>query len=240
MAQRELDLIAEARITLNDVNKHRWEDKRLMKLLCDAQQEFCRMVPLIVRKTTINTSYGQEEYRLPEDAIKILTARAGGHSLTKTSMEEMDFENPEWEDLTSSSYTHLIVNNLSQQVVRPYPKLSEGAPTVESTIKIRYSAKPDLLGWDEDNQDSENELEVSDIWDYALVQYVISKAFIDYGDESSLSRAQVAQGLYMSVMKDAQRKAKKGFSKRVITTGYQGRTAVTYNTNGVRYGRSYR
>ena len=231
MGQRELNIINEARITLNDTAKHRWTDERLMKLLCNGQQEFCREVPIIVHKIDLMTGSGQEEYSLPDEAIKVLSARASGRALDLVSFEEMDYFNPEWEDAVSGTYTHLVVNNLSQHVIRPYPKLAEGSSPDNAKITIRYSAKPALLGWDEEKKDSKNSLEIADMWDYALQQYVISKAFIDYGDESSLSRSQVAQNGFYAILADAKRKSKKGFSKRVVTTGYQARTAISKSSS---------
>lgn len=230
MAQRELNIITEARVTLNDNTKDRWSDKRLLKLLDDAQQEICREIPLITKKVTINTAPGQETYGLPNGAIKTLTARSDGKTIEIISMEELDHNNPEWEEATGNQYTNLVVNNLSQHIIRPYPLLSEGS----KAIKIRYSALPISLGYADDN--TVEELTISNMWDYALTQYVISKAFIDYGDESSLSRSQVAQGLYLAVVDKAAKLSRKSFSKRVITTGYQGRVATT--NRGEYYGSS--
>ena len=238
MGLREQDIISEARITLNDINKQTWTDKRLFKLLDNAQQEICREIPLITRKVTLNTFPGQEEYRLPSDCIKVLTARSGGRSLTTISMEELDRNNPEWEDVTSSQYSNLVVNNLTQHVVRPYPLMTEGYEGINLAIKLRCSAKPILLGYveTETTTDTEEELVIEEMWDYALTQYVISKAFIDYGDASALSRAEVANALFLAVVGKAAKLSKKSFSKRVITTGYQGRVANT--NNGEDYGRS--
>lgn len=235
MADRELGIIEEARVTLNDTQKQRWSDKRLMKLLNDAQQELCREVPLIVEKITINAYSGAEEYELPEDAVKILTARCNGHVVPTTSMEEMDNFNPDWEDDYGFDFTALVVNNLSHRVIRPYPKLSREITSLELTV--RYSAKPDSLGWDETTNDSINELAIADTWDFALTQYVISKAFIDYGDTSSLSRAQVAQGLYTDVFNKAKKEAKKSFSKRAVTTNYRAKV-VPSRYRGDEYGSS--
>ena len=235
MAEREQGIVAEARITLNDVEKHRWTDERLFKLLDDAQQEVCRNVPLIAKKVTINTSIGTDEYRLPTDCLKVLTARSGGLSISTISMEELDHNNPGWEDTVGSQYTHLVVNNLSQQTIRPYPLMATGYTGMNLDIKIRYSAKPINLGFEID--DSMEELAISDTWDYGLTQYIISKAFIDYGDESSLSRAQIADSLYNGIIGKARQDSRKSFSKRVVTTGYQGRVArgEYYGSGNCRY-----
>ena len=244
MPKREIDIIDEARVTLNDVDKHRWTDKRLLKLLDDGQQEICREIPLITKKVTINTVPGQEEYRLPNGAIKVLTARSGGRSIDPVSMEELDHNNPEWEEAYGNQYTALVVNNLSQHIVRPYPLMSIEYTGVNLDIKIRYSAKPILLGYSEPVEpnlpDTEEELVISDMWDIALIQYVIAKAFIDYGDESSLSRAQVASGLYLDVVVRAQKLSRKSFSKRTVTTPFQGKVARTslggyYGSSNSRY-----
>lgn len=236
---REQDIVNEARITLNDVDKQRWADKRLLKLLDDAQQEICREVHLISQTVTINTSSGQAEYKLPRDCIKVLTVRSGGRSVATASMEELDRDNPEWEDVVSNQYTHLVVNNLTQLTIRPFPLMSPDYVGVNTQIKVRYSAKPVVLGYveveDEDDTTKE-ELTISSTWDYALTQYIISKAFIDYGDESSLSRAQVAGTLYLDIMTTASDLARRSFSRRQVTTSYQGRVSNTYR--GDNYGSS--
>lgn len=244
MGIREQDIIAEARITLNDSGKQRWTDKRLFKLLDDGQQEICREIPLITKKVILNTSAGQEEYKLPDACIKVLTASSAGRSIQIASMEELDRDNPTWEEVRGSQYSHLVVNNLSQLMIRPYPLMAEDYTGVNLTIKLRYSAKPISLGYVDNKLDSlkeadvKEELTISDTWDIGLIQYIIAKAFIDYGDESSLSRAQVASSLYLDVVSKASKLSKKSFSKRIITTGYQGRVANTggqYGSGSRRY-----
>jgi hypothetical protein len=240
MAEREKQIISEARITLNDTEKLRWSDKRLFQLLSNAQQEMCRDVPLIVRQATINTHPGQTEYRLPPDAIKLLTVRTDTRVLDVVSMEELDRVAPSWEDDIGVTYQAIVMNNLSQSTIRPYPKLPD---TYDESVplKIRYSVKPQELGYKEDsegNGDTEIELSISNMWDTALIQYVISKAFIDYGDTTSLSRAQVADGLYMKELGRAFKLAKKAYSKKIVTTGFSNKVARTRFTQRNTYGSS--
>jgi len=227
MAERESSIVADARTTLNDENTLglRWTDKRLYQLLDDAQQDMCRELPLVALKTTINTVVGQEEYQMPQDSVEVLTARASGKTLTITSMEELDRDNDEWEEKTSSSFTHIVVNRLSQNTIRPYPLLVEGSS--ETVIKLRYSALPVDLGWNETTEVILEELTVDSMWDFALKQYIISMAFLDYGDEGSTSRAATAKSFYDKEIANARKLSKSSFSKRVRTTAYQARVAPT-------------
>lgn len=232
MGIRELKIINDARITLNDVNPktRRWTDLRLMSLLNDGQNEMCRQIPLIARKANIQTSSGMEEYSLPQDAVKLITASSNGMALTITSYDEIERDRPGWEEDKGSSYSALIVNALSQKIFRPYPLLSDDS--MSQPIKIRYSAMPVQLGYvppltDNLIGDSLEELSIDSMWDFGLKQYVISMAFIDYGDESSLSRSQVALGLYNKELARGIKLSRKSFSKRSITTGYQGRVSNT-------------
>ena len=216
MGDREKKILAKARVTLNDLGSSpRWSDETLMELLSDGQDDMCKSIPMITRKATINTSIGTDEYRLPGDSVKLVHASSLGTPLTLTSYDEIERDNPEWEEDTGN-YSMVVVNALSQQVIRPYP-LSSGA------IKVRYQAMPIRLGWE--NDDSVEELSVDTMWDFGLRQYVIAMAFVDYGDESSLSRSQVAMGLYNKEYKRADKLAQKAFSKRTLTTGYQAKVA---------------
>ena len=230
MAQRELDIIARARITLNDVSEpQRWSNERLMELLSEGQDAMCKDIPLVTTKATITTSPGQEEYNLPLGSVKLLRASCDGEPVTISSYEDIEEFDVEWEETTGHTITRLIVNAMSQQTFRPYPMTSES-----KTIKVRYHARPILLGWDED--DSLEELTISSMWDDGLQQYVIGQAFLDYGDESSTTRAGTALGIYNKTYVRAMKLSKKSFSKRVITTKFQGRVASAYS--GGRHGSS--
>ena len=227
MGQREQDIISEARITLNDVSDNpRWSDERLMKLLSDGQDEMGKSIPLLTSKCTITTTPGQTEYRLPEDSVKLLRASHVSTALQLLSYDEIERVSIGWED-DYGTVASIIVNALSQQTIRPYPMSKVSEP-----IKCRYHARPILLGWD--GTDSEEELSINDMWDDGLKQYVIGMAFLDYGDESSISRSQIALGLYNKEFRSAQNLAKKSFAKSVRVTGYQAR--VSNSRRGDRYG----
>ncbi len=236
MAERESKIIAEARITLNDTSdvNPRWTDERLFELLSDAQDDMCKAMPLITRKALINTAVGQVEYKLPDGSVKLLTAISSGHTLTLTSEDEIERNNVGWDDEVATEFSHIIVNELSQQTIRPYPALAQGATS--QPIKVRYHAMPIRLGWDVEESKIEEELEINAMWDLALKQYVIGMAFIDYGDESSVSRSQIAIGVYNKEYNVAKKLAKKAFSKRARTTEFQGKVANTRYIGG-RYGR---
>jgi len=219
MAERELNIINEARITLNDTSSEpRWTTPRLIKLLSDAQEDMCKNIPLIARKATINTYSGVTEYSLPIDSVKLLRASSDGKALTNIAYDEIERNNVEWEEDTAGSYSHVVVNALSQKTIRPYPALEVSA---NKSIKVSYQAIPQRLDWDEAFEDTEYELTIDSMWDLALTQYVIGMAFVDYGDESSLSRSQVAIGLYNKEYQRALKLSKKSFTKRGRTTGYQ-------------------
>ena len=244
MAERELDIIAQARITLNDTNENnfRWTTTRLMQLLQEGQEDLCRNAPMIVRKYNITTVAGKAEYTLPNDCVKILHASSytndGSSMPTKTmtplkisSYDEIERDNPTWESDYSSDFSHLIVNALSQNEIRTYPILAQDV-AYSKIINTRYQATPVPLGWEED--DSIEELEVNSMWDFGLKQYIIAMAFLDYGDEASTTRASTATALYNKVVVKAKKLAKKGFGKRVVTTGYQAK--VSNYREGINYG----
>ena len=222
MAQRELSIIANARITLNDVkvDNPRWTTERLMGFLNEAQDTMCKGIPLLTNKVTINTVVGQDTYRLPTDSIKLLRASSEGIPLTITSYDEIEEAIPDWEEDTASSFRSVIVNALSQQEIRPYPLTSVSKP-----IKARYHMRPVALGWDTTALDSMEELSISDMWDEGLKQFIIGQAFLDYGDEASNSRASTALGLFKTEYAQALKLSKSSFSKRVRTTGYQAKVA---------------
>ncbi len=246
MAERELDIIEQARITLNDTNanNYRWSTARLMQLLTDAQDDMCENAPMLVRKYNVTTVSGEEEYTLPSDCVKLLHASSyvddGSPMPTKTispihitSYDEIERDNPSWESDFSSDFSRIVVNALSQNVIRPYPRLAEDT-AYSKVIKTRYQATPVDLGWDDVAEDSIEELEINPMWDAGLKQYVIAMAFLDYGDEASTTRANTALALYNKVVAKAQKLAKKGFAKRVVTTGYRAR--VFHYTGGMNYG----
>ncbi|RLA60198.1 MAG: hypothetical protein DRQ78_09745 [Epsilonproteobacteria bacterium] len=230
MGQRELTIIAQARTVLNDVTEpYRWTTKRLMELLEDGQKGMCENAPLIVSRATINTVPGQATYRLPGSSIKLIRASSSLGRIELTSYDAIEDFDTDWEDTYGNTVSRIITNALDQQEIRPYPLTSESI-----ALKVAYQAIPVPLGWEED--DSIEELTISDMWDDGLKQYVIGQAFLDYGDESSVSRAGTALGIYQSALSKAIKLAKKSFSKRVLTTKYQAKVAS--NSRGDRYGNS--
>ena len=242
MGQRELSIIALARDTLNDTDEqnYRWSNQRLMEHLNDAQDDMCRELPLIVETVNIVTAVGVEKYFLPVNTVRALSATTGGDSIPFTSVEEMDDLSTEWEERKGSKYERIVVNQLSQFELRPYPLISDSQSNPDNfTIKIRYASMPLALGWDETEEDSVEQLVVSPMWDFALRHYIISMAFLDYGDESSLSRSQVSAGLYSSQIRRAKQLSTKGFAKRNIATPYQGKVVNNerLTRRGQRYGR---
>jgi len=234
MAERELAIIASARTTLNDVNSTpRWTQERLMELLSEGQDAMCKGIPLITLPYQLNTAPGQATYRLPGDSVKLIHASSQGRRLNLVSYDEIEDANPDWEDDVNSDVASIIVNALDQQEIRPYPMVSESRP-----LKIRYHARPVLLGWDSIIEDSLEELTISPMWDDGLKQYVIGMAFLDYGDEASNSRAATAMGLYQAEFTRAMKLSKKSFAKRIVVTTFQGKVASRTNILGGRYGSS--
>jgi len=227
MAERELAIVANARITLNDVNTTpRWSNERLLSLLSEAQDTLCKSVPLLNTRTIINTIVGQPTYRLPLDCIKLIRASSEGIPLKLSSYDEVEDINPDWEEDKSSAFSSIIVNALDQQEIRPYPLVSESKP-----IKIVYHARPVDLGWDSETEDTVEELTISTMWDDGLKQYVIGMAFLDYGDEASNTRAATAMGLYQAAFVEATKLSQKSFAKRAVTTSFQGKVASNYGGN---------
>jgi len=225
MSERINDILKEVRVVLNDVSKHRWTDERLVTLISKGQQELCRKVPLLTNNTTTTVYPGLEKLQLPGNCVKLLTARSEAGSLPMVTMEEVDDMDPDWEESVGANIIALIVNNLSQRDVRPYPLLADGAQT--QLIKFRYSILPPKISLVSSTGDIvvDNDLQVDSMWDEAITQYVIGKAFIDYGDTTSLSRAQVALGEYTAYLTEASRRSKSSFSKKKRTTGYNNKVA---------------
>lgn len=225
MAIRELAIIAKARETLNDLatSNPRWSDKRLLEHLSDAQEDMCKQHPLIARKVDVVTTVGQETYFLPTDTTRVLSATSGGKAIPFISADELDALDATWEEKVGSAYEYIVVNQLSQAEIRPYPLMNETQTNYDNLrIKFRYSSFPLPLGWDDTAGDCVEELVISTMWDFALRQYVIGMAFADYGDASNLTRSQTAMQFYGREMQLAEKLSKKGFAKRKLTTPYQG------------------
>lgn len=218
MGARELEIIDRARTTLNDINvtSPRWTTKRLMQILQDGQEDMCKDIPMIVNKATIHMVGGVNEAHLPDKAVKLLTATYDERALEILAYDEIEQYNTNWEYDVGHRYSAILTNALSQHVIRPYPIVESSKP-----IYVKYRSMPTELGWNEELQDSMEELQISSMWNYALRQYVIGMAFLDYGDESSNSRSVSSLGLYFKEFKKAEKLAKSSFSKRSRATEFQ-------------------
>jgi len=216
MAQRELDIIAKARVTLNDISDSpRWSTERLMNLLSEGQDLLTLNNPLLVHTQVVNTDIAIT-YVLPEDCVQLLSATVKGVALPLTSYEDIEKIDLEWGARTGSLITAILLDTMDHREMRPYPIVA-----ASQIINLRYHARAATLGWDDTLEDCITPLSITTAWDEALKQYIISGAFIDYGDASSLSRAQVAQGLFKDYIAIALKLASNTFTPLVnMTTDY--------------------
>lgn len=118
-------ILDSVRYTLGDRDGSRWPDARLLQLLDEGQKDLVRQTKLL-RKTSFITPKDYNEptiYQMPDDFMVLTKATYEDEKLNIVSHENLDEQDPTWEQRTTESTPDaLVYDRLNQGLVRVYPK----------------------------------------------------------------------------------------------------------------------
>lgn len=126
------NIISRARDTLADPNGDRWTDKRLIRLIDEAQKDICRRAKLLRTKADIGIFSGQGTYKLPEDMLLLDRVLYKGEVLPFKSHLELDSTLGDWEDILGKP-EYLVYDKQSRKDIKLYP--------IPNEASIKYSFK---------------------------------------------------------------------------------------------------
>lgn len=141
---RVSDIITRARDTLADVNKERWTDARLLRILDEGQKQIVLIAKLLRTKATIPILIGVADYSVPTDCYKIIRILVDGKKVPLQNHEEMDdfaerniikTMDSSWESYVGSPVTRIVFDKLNFGTFKTYPipESVEGSWTVSNS-----------------------------------------------------------------------------------------------------------
>ena len=105
---RVSDILTKARDTLADVDKDRFTDARLIRLLNEAQELIAVNTKVLRNKLVGTVTAASSIFILPEDCINVLRVEWNGVKLTMKSYDEMDALDPNWQSRFGNEPTHVV------------------------------------------------------------------------------------------------------------------------------------
>lgn len=119
---RVRDIIANARITLADVNANRWTDAILLVLLNEAQQDFVKRTKILRARTIVPIKINSPTINLPIDCRLITRAIYENKLLEIVSHNYLDnkIDTYNWEN-DKGTPTSLVYDKYNMELTRIYP-----------------------------------------------------------------------------------------------------------------------
>jgi len=183
MATTAQQVIDRVRETLSDPSGIRWSDDDLIDWIGDAQREITLLKPDASATTATVTSVAGTRQTIPTDGSRLLrvvrnmsaaSGGTGGKAIRPVSRELLDSQEPDWHDptVTGDAAHGTIAKNYVYDEDEPlafyvYP----GASSTTMYMEITYSKIP------ADPANVSANLEVSDLYVNAVVNYVLFRAY---------------------------------------------------------------
>ncbi|MGZ8317507.1 MAG: phage adaptor protein [Telluria sp.] len=168
-----LDLINLARQELDDSTEpYLWSDAELLDYANDAELEACRRARLLVDSSTaavtqIAVTAGTALYPLDERVLFVRRARfAGYRPLARMTVQDMDDDNPYWQDAEGAQPRHFVTDYESGSLLL-WP-----TPTASDTLYLTVVRAP--LAEMNDAADSP---EIASRWHRALRYWMLYRAY---------------------------------------------------------------
>lgn len=118
-------ILDNARGSLADPNKERWDDARLLALLSKAQIHFAKESRLFVEKAAITIQLNNAEYQLPADAFLLVRATGPNGRIPLISSYSLDRKDPDWQTKTGTEIEYLVYDIQTPNKFKLYPIITE-------------------------------------------------------------------------------------------------------------------
>ena len=167
MATRVERILSNARLTLADPNKERWDDQTLIAILNEAQIDFCQQTQMLHERINVPINAGDAYFDLPEDCWMLTRVLYNDSPLPLVSHKELDnltmsrgvsnFGNSiagsNWETTTGTPQAIVYDRrNMLQGKVYPIPKDSDVVENiygvVSSNVSNLYGVTTAMEGFD--------------------------------------------------------------------------------------------
>lgn len=173
-------LIDKARLQLIDEDGTRWTDDELLSWLADGERAIVGMIPSASAVAVVKPLEIGTRQSLPEGGYQLLSVKRNmdddeitpGRAVRIASREIMDAFNPAWhEDTTAATVQHYMFDPQDPRSFYVYPP-NNGTGKLE----IVYSVYP------ADKTSLDETIEVHDIYQTALLNYILYRAHQKDGD----------------------------------------------------------
>lgn len=163
--------------TVDERTPYRWSDAELLRWMSDGQRTIVAINPSATATTATRTLSAGTRQTGPTDCYKMLTVvrNTSGNAVYPVPRELLDRQYPTWHaDAQVAQVKHFFIDPADDVAFYVYPS-NNGT----GSVTITYSKHPPELTTVNDN------LSVDDIYQTALIDYVIFRAYQKDSDDSS-------------------------------------------------------
>jgi hypothetical protein len=209
------NIIKDAQIILQDVAGRRWSVSELVGWLNAGLRELTMRSPMSTSKTVQLQLVAGTQQVLPDEYASILRVLRnvkpfgvgfkGGASITAVSRELMDLQVPDWHNpdrtRAKSVVRHIIDDPTEPQSFYVYP-LHDGTGWIECMVaRVIPPVAPDQANGNKDSLTNYTALiPLNAIYQSALLDYLLYRAFSKDGDGGSAERAAAHLALFNAVV----------------------------------------
>lgn len=194
-------VVATASELLQDVGQVRWTAKTLLGYLNDGQREIVLLRPDAGAKTVPLGLVAGTRQVLPDDGIRLITVMrnlkpdlSAGKAVTIIEREELDAIDPNWHAAAAaSSIDHYVFDGRNPTAFYVYP------PALAATkLEAVYQANPvDCTITNVGGGGSDSTISLNDIYQTALIEYLLHKAFEAQTDARDTRKASDHYNLFL-------------------------------------------
>lgn len=175
-------VVSRASELLQDVGQVRWSAATLLGWLNDGQREIVLLRPDAGASTAVPKLVAGSRQQIPDNGVRLigltrnfaLDGVTPGRAITIIEKEELDAVNPDWHTTApTASIDHYIFDGRNPLVYYVYPPAAQ-----DQRVELVYQANPDdctINGVGSGGSDSA--LSLNDIYQTALVEYLMHRAF---------------------------------------------------------------
>jgi len=204
-------IIEKVRYNLSDIDGHRWDDTRLLYLVDEAQKQLVHKTGDLKQIFNLDIVAGQKVYSLPDNIIMLNRIEYKQNKLTLISYEKFfTIKTPKYQTPEFAIYDKL---NRGQFIIHPIEKLDENIP---NGITVFATIMPDTI------TSTNNELQISAIYDDAIIYYVTYSALLDNQDTSSLQVAGEFKNKYTVELQYLFKEASIDYTQKAPLNPYKG------------------
>jgi len=204
-------IIKKARYNLSDLDGNRWDNTRLLYLIDEAQKQLVHKTGDLKQIFNLDIIVDQKVYSLPDNIIMLNRIEYKQNRLTLASYEKFfTLKMPKYQTPEFAIYDKL---NRGQFIIHPIEKLKDN---ISNGITVFATIMPNTV------TSTNDELQISSIYDDAVIYYVTYSALLDNQDTASLQIAAEFKSKYNNELQYLFKESSIDYTQKAPLNSYKG------------------